>query len=64
MSKIIRLNEIEMSSLVKKVISKLKGVSEKQINYNIEHDLPWDWNGTKEGYLEKLEPRKNHSGSN
>jgi len=64
MSKIIRLNEIEMSSLVKKVISKLKGVSEKQINYNIEHDLPWDWKGSKEGYLEKLEPRKNHSGSN
>jgi hypothetical protein len=64
MSKIIRLNEIEMSSLVKKVISKLKGVSEKQINYNIEHDLPWDWTGTKEGYLEKMEPRKNNSGSN
>jgi hypothetical protein len=30
----------------------------------MENDLPWDWKGTKEGYYEKMEPRKNNRGSN
>jgi hypothetical protein len=64
MKKIIRLNENEMSSLIKKITAKLKGVSEKQIQYNIEHDLPWDWKGSKEGFYEKMEPKRKSSGSN
>ena len=60
------LNEQEEESrpFLKRIIAKLKGVSEKQIRYNMEHDLPWDWNGSKEGYYEKMEPRKRHTGSN
>ena len=45
-----RLNENDMSSLIKKVVAKLKGVSDDQIKYNMKHDLPWDWNGSKEGF--------------
>ena len=50
--------------LLKKALLKLKGVSESQLEYNIEHGLPWDWKGSKEGFYEKMEPRKNYSGSN
>jgi hypothetical protein len=59
-----RLNENDMSSLIKKVVAKLKGVSDDQIKYNMKHDLPWDWNGSKEGFYEKMEPKRKHSGSN
>jgi len=51
-------------SLWQKMKLKLKGVSEEQLQYNIENGLPWDWNGSKEGFYEKMEPRKNYSGSN
>lgn len=77
MKKIIRLTESDMSRIVKRVIEedrkesmiekikrKLKGVSDDQLVYNMENDLPWDWRGTKEGYYEKMEPRKNNRGSN
>jgi len=64
MKKVVRLNENEMKSLIKKVAAKLKGISDKQIQYNMENDLPWDWKGTKEGFYEKMEPRKKSSGSN
>jgi len=73
----IRLNESDISRIVKRVIEedrkesmiekikrKLKGVSDDQLVYNMENDLPWDWKGTKEGYYEKMEPRKNNRGSN
>jgi hypothetical protein len=53
-----------MSSLIKKVVAKLKGVSDDQIKYNMKNDLPWDWNGSKEGFYEKMEPKRKHSGSN
>jgi len=59
-----RLNENDMSSLIKKVVAKLKGVSDDQIKYNMKNDLPWDWNGSKEGFYEKMEPKRKHSGSN
>jgi hypothetical protein len=59
-----RLNENDMSTLIKKVVAKLKGVSDEQIKYNMKHDLPWDWNGSKEGFYEKMEPKRKHSGSN
>jgi len=52
-----------MSTLIKKVVAKLKGVSDDQIKYNMKHDLPWDWNGSKEGFYEKMEPKRKHSGS-
>ena len=51
-------------SLFKKMLRKLKGVSEKQLEYNMKNDLPWDWKGSKEGFYEKMEPRKKSSGSN
>lgn len=47
-----------------KVKKKLKGISDEQLDYNMRNNLPWDWKGTKEGYFEKIEPRKRHSGSN
>tara|TARA_R110001606_G_scaffold384164_1_gene546862 strand:+ start:328 stop:1053 length:726 start_codon:yes stop_codon:yes gene_type:complete len=50
--------------LLKKALLKLKGVSDSQLEYNIEHGLPWDWKGSKEGFYEKMEPRRNYTGSN
>jgi hypothetical protein len=77
MKKVIKLTEDDLSRIIKKVISeeeerpilkkimaKLKGISDEQIRYNLKNDLPWDWNGSKEGYYEKMEPRKRHTGSN
>lgn len=60
--KIVRENKDE--SMVQKLMRKLKGVSDKQLKYNIENDLPWDWRGSKEGYYEKMENKRHHSGSN
>jgi len=51
-------------SFLEKLKLKLKGVSEDQLQYNIENGLPWDWKGSKEGFYEKMEPRQNYSGSN
>jgi hypothetical protein len=78
MKKVVRLTENDITRIIKKVISeqeeprpllkkiiaKLKGLSDEQIRYNLKNDLPWDWTGSKEGYYEKMEPRKRHSGSN
>lgn len=49
---------------IRKIMSKLKGVSERQIEYNMKHDLPWDWKGTKEGFYNKMENKRDYSGSN
>lgn len=51
-------------TLMKKLLRKLKGVSDKQLKYNIDNDLPWDWNGSKEGFYEKIEPKRYNYGSN
>jgi hypothetical protein len=80
MAKISRLTETDLSRLVKKIINeekkeeevswlwkvkkKLKGVSDEQLDYNMRNNLPWDWKGSKEGFYEKIEPRKKNSGSN
>ena len=80
MKKIIKLTEADLTKIINKVIveekkdekvswlwkvkKKLKGVSDEQLDYNMKHDLPWDWRGTKEGFFEKMEPRKKNSGSN
>jgi hypothetical protein len=58
------ISEQEKESLLKKLMRKLKGVSSEQLKYNMENDLPWDWTGSKEGFYEKMEPRKRNSGSN
>ena len=77
MKKMVRLTEADLSRIVKNVISeqekesllkklmrKLKGVSSEQLKYNMENDLPWDWTGSKEGFYDKMEPRRRNSGSN
>lgn len=48
----------------KQISMKIQGVSEEQVKYNIENDLPLNWKGSKEGYYEKMESSKNYSGSN
>jgi hypothetical protein len=58
------VNETKDESMVQKLMRKLKGVSDKQLKYNVENDLPWDWKGSKEGYYEKMENKRHHSGSN
>lgn len=58
------LKEEKDDSLMKKLMRKLKGVSDEQLDYNVKNNLPWDWKGSKEGYYEKMENKKHHSGSN
>ena len=57
-------DEDQSQPFLKRIIAKLKGISEKKIKYNMEHDLPWDWEGSNEGYYEKMEPRTRTKGSN
>ncbi len=80
MKKIIKLTENDLSKIINKVVieqkkdqevswlwkvkKKLKGVSDEQLDYNMKNNLPWDWKGSKEGFYEKMEPRKKNSGSN
>jgi len=79
MKRIVRITERDIQRIVKNVISeeekrkegvieklmrKLKGVSDEQLNYNIKNDLPWDWKGTKEGYYENMQKSKRYTGSN
>ena len=79
-SKVVKLKESDLHRIVKKVLNedfsddkeslifkvlrRLKGVSKEQLEYNMRNDLPWDWRGSKEGFYEKMEPRKNYTGSN
>lgn len=63
--RVIRENEEKKEeSLMRKLMRKLKGIDDRQLKYNMDNDLPWDWQGSKEGYYEKMEGRKHHSGSN
>ena len=64
--KIIQEEEKEKMSLVKKLMQKLKGVSNEQIEYNAKNGLPWDWRGSKEGFYEKMEGKvgRGSTGSN
>jgi hypothetical protein len=77
MKKIVRLTESDLhrvvkrvieeqqdETLMKKIMRKLKGVSDEQLEYNIKNDLPWDWKGSKEGFYEKMEGKKDYKGSN
>ena len=58
------IKEHEDETLMKKLIRKLKGVSDEQLDYNMKNKLPWDWKGTKEGYHEHITNKKFGSGSN
>jgi len=61
---VLEEKEEENGGFFKKIMSKLKGVSEKQIQYNIKNNLPWDWKGTKEGFYDKMENKRDYPGSN
>lgn len=58
------IKEEQEESLMKKLVRKLKGVSDIQLDYNMKNKLPWDWKGTKEGYHEHITSKKHSSGSN
>lgn len=60
-SKVTGLSEEKILDRIK---AKLKGVTPEQMEYNKEHGLPIWWKGSKEGFYEKIEPRKNYTGSN
>ena len=51
-------------NILDRIKYKLRGVTPEQIDYNKEHGLPIWWKGSKEGFYEKMEPRKNYTGSN
>jgi len=51
-------------SLLRKLGMLLKNISDEQLDYNMKNNLPWDWNGTKEGYYEYIGDTKYNSGSN
>ncbi len=55
---------IKESEILDKIKAKLNGVSKEKIEYNKKHGLPIWWQGSKEGFYEKMEPRKNNTGSN
>ena len=62
--KISKKTGVSEEKIYDKIKAKLNGVSKEQIDYNKEHGLPIWWRGTKEGFYEKMEPRKNNTGSN
>lgn len=63
-SEVAKKMGISENDVMSKIRAKLKGVSKEQVDYNRKHKIPLDWNGTKEGYYEYIENRKNYSGSN
>ncbi len=62
--KISKKMNISEGEIIDKIKAKLRGVSKEQMEYNKEHGLPIWWQGSKEGFYEKMEPRKNNAGSN
>ena len=72
----IKLTEKDLTRIIKRVIKehemnwydklkvKLKGISDEQMEYNEEHNLPLDWQGSKEGYHEYITKKEFPSGSN
>lgn len=62
--KVSKKMNISEGDILDKIKAKLKGVSKKQMEYNKEHGLPIWWQGSKEGFYEYMEPRKNYTGSN
>ena len=62
--KVAKKMNISEGEILDKIKAKLRGVSKEQMEYNKEHGLPIWWQGSKEGFYEKMEPRKNNTGSN
>jgi hypothetical protein len=62
--KVSKKMNISEGEIIDRIKAKLRGVSKKQMDYNKEHGLPIWWQGSKEGFYEKMEPRKNNTGSN
>jgi hypothetical protein len=48
----------------KTLLMKIQGVDDRQLQYNLDNDLPLNWKGTKEAFYEKMEPRNDYPGSN
>lgn len=51
-------------SFLDKIKLKLAGVSEEQAIENLNNGLPIDWSGSKEGFYDREEPKRNYSGTN
>ncbi len=62
--KVSKKTGVSEEKIYDKIKAKLKGVSKEQMKYNKEHGLPIWWQGSKEGFYEKMEPSKNNVGSN
>lgn len=62
--KVSKKTGLSEENILDKIKAKLKGVSKEQMEYNKEHGLPIWWQGSKEGFYEYMEPRKNNTGSN
>ncbi len=62
--KVSKKTGIKEGEILDRIKAKLKGVTPEQMGYNKEHGLPIWWQGSKEGFYEKMEPRKNNRGSN
>ena len=62
--KVSKKMNISEGDILDKIKAKLKGVSKEQMEYNKEHGLPIWWQGSKEGFYDYMEPRKNNTGSN
>ncbi len=62
--KVSKKTGVSEEKIYDKIKAKLKGVSKEQMEYNKEHGLPIWWQGSKEGFYEKMEPSKNNVGSN
>ncbi len=63
-NKIMSEDTYHKLSLKDRLKIKLAGISDDKVIYNLNNNLPIDWKGSKEGFYEKMEPRKNYTGSN
>jgi hypothetical protein len=62
--KVAKKMNISEGEILDKIKAKLRGVTKEKMEYNKKHGLPIWWQGSKEGFYEKMEPRKNNTGSN
>lgn len=62
--KVSKKTGIKEGEILDRIKAKLKGVSKEQMDYNKENELPIWWQGSKEGFYDYMEPRKNNTGSN
>ena len=60
----LKEDKVHKLSLMDRMKIKLAGIDEDQVLYNLNNKLPIDWKGTKEGYYEYIESKRDYSGSN